>query len=263
MEKIPSKDGTLIAFEKSGSGPSLVLVHGTSADHTRWASVLPQLQEKYTTYAVDRRGRGSSGDNLPYSIEREFEDIAAMIDSIGEPVFLLGHSFGAICSIEAARLTQNISKLILYEPPLAFYDEEINPPGVVETLQLQLAAGDLSGLVETFLREIPRVPVEDIEQLKASPSWQGRVASAHTLLREVQISEAGYRFDVDNFSNLTTPTLLLKGSDSPKFFHTAIQVLHETLPQSRVAVMPGQQHVAMNTAPELFINEVVGFLSNG
>jgi pimeloyl-ACP methyl ester carboxylesterase len=263
MEKISSKDGTLIAFEKSGSGPALVLVHGTSADHTRWVSVLPQLQEKYTAYAVDRRGRGESGDNFPYSIEREFEDIAAVIDSIGEPVFLLGHSFGAICSLEAARLTQNISKLILYEPPLAFYDEEINPPGVVETLQLQLEAGDHAGLVESFLREIPRVPVEDIERMKASPTWQGRVAAAHTLLREVQISESGYRFDVDNFSDLTTPTLLLKGSDSPKFFHTAIQVLHETLPNNRVAVMPGQQHVAMNTAPELFINQVMGFLSEG
>ena len=96
METIRSKDGTRIAYERSGAGPALVLVHGTTADHTRWAPVLPMLERIFTVYAVDRRGRGQSGDAADYSIEREYEDIAAVVSSIPGPVNLLGHSYGAL-----------------------------------------------------------------------------------------------------------------------------------------------------------------------
>src|SRR5690349_18162579 len=97
-----SKDGTSIAFTRSGSGPPLVLVHGTTADHTRWAPILPELETRFTVHAVDRRGRGGSGDGPRYALDREFDDIAAVVDAIGAPVMLLGHSYGAICSLEAA-----------------------------------------------------------------------------------------------------------------------------------------------------------------
>jgi pimeloyl-ACP methyl ester carboxylesterase len=260
MEKIHSKDGTLIAYEKDGSGPALVLVHGTAADHTRWDPILLQLRDKFTVYAVDRRGRGESGDNLPYSIEREFEDIAAVVESISEPVNLLGHSFGAICSLEAAWRVGNLNRLILYEPPINFTDQKFYPAGFIDTINLQLEAGDLAGVAEIFLREIPRVPPRELELLKASPSWQGRVAAAHTIPRELQASDAGYRFDAADFAEMNTPTLLLLGGDSPDFFGEAIYQLHDALPHNKVVVMPGQQHVAMNSAPELFLRQVLGFL---
>ena len=115
MDRVRSKDGTLIAYERSGTGPALVLVHGTTADHTRWASVLPMLEQRFTAYAVDRRGRGQSDDSAVYSIEREYEDIAAVVASIQGPVNLLGHSYGALCSLEAALLATNLNKLILPE----------------------------------------------------------------------------------------------------------------------------------------------------
>src|SRR5689334_8539504 len=102
MMTVKSKDGTPIAVAKSGHGPPLVLVHGTTADHTRWKPILPKLEEKFTVYAIDRRGRGGSGDSANYAFEIEFDDVAAVVDSIGEPVFLLGHSYGAICSLEAS-----------------------------------------------------------------------------------------------------------------------------------------------------------------
>ncbi len=260
METVQSKDGTLIAYEKSGQGPALVLVHGTAADHTRWTPILGSLEEKYTVYTIDRRGRGGSGDNLPYSIEREFEDVATLVDSITGPVNLLGHSYGAIISLEAACIANNVNKLILYEPPIMVEEESAYPPGIVETLQLQLDAGDKAGVVETFLCEGPRLPPQELELLKSLPSWQSRVKAAHTIPRELQASDAGYRIDTDQFADLNVPTLLLLGGESPSFFRKAIYLLEETLPNAKVVIMPEQQHVAMNSAPKLFLREVMEFL---
>ena len=124
MEFLIAPDGTRIAYLRTGDGPPLVLVHGTADDHTLWSSLLPTLAERFTVYAVDRRGRGDSGDADGYAVEREFEDVAAVIDSIGEPVNLLGHSYGACLALEAALLTGNIHKSILYDPGIeSFIDE--------------------------------------------------------------------------------------------------------------------------------------------
>ena len=113
-----SDDGTLIGYWRTGEGPPLILVHGTSADHTRWDPVLPTLAEHFTVYAIDRRGRGESGDAADYSLESEVEDVVAVVDSIGAPVSLLGHSYGAVCSLEASQRSERVRKLVLYEPPL-------------------------------------------------------------------------------------------------------------------------------------------------
>src|SRR3712207_2617173 len=101
QETVTSVDGTPIAYWSSGEGSPLVLVHGTAADHARWRPVLPAFEERFTVYAIDRRGRGGSGDSDDYAIEREFGDVAAVVDSLGEPVTLLGHSYGALCALEA------------------------------------------------------------------------------------------------------------------------------------------------------------------
>ncbi|MEZ4523551.1 MAG: alpha/beta hydrolase [Thermomicrobiales bacterium] len=102
VETVISKDGTPIAFECTGSGPPLVLVHGTAGSHERWAPILSALSAEFTVYAMDRRGRGASGDSEYYSIEREFEDVAAVVETLDEPVNVLGHSYGGTCALEAA-----------------------------------------------------------------------------------------------------------------------------------------------------------------
>ncbi len=261
MEKVISKDGTPIAYEKSGHGPALVLVHGTSADHGRWAVILPQLQERYTVYAMDRRGRGGSGDNPPYAIEREFEDVAAVVDSIPSPVVLLGHSYGAICSLEGARLTHNLNRLILYEPPILTGAGEAYPRQSVDKITRLDEQGNWAGVVETFLREVPRVSDQDMQLLKSSPSWAARVAAGHTIVRELRESNLnGYHFEAAKFAGFSIPTLLLLGGDSPHFFGAAIDLLHGVLPHNHLVVLPGQQHVAINSSPELFLKEVFGFL---
>jgi pimeloyl-ACP methyl ester carboxylesterase len=259
METIISTDGTKIAYQRSGTGPPLVLVHGTTADHTRWSPVLSAFEQHFTVYAVDRRGRGDSGDTEPYAIEREFEDLVALVNSIEEPVFLLGHSYGALCSLEAALRTTHLRKLALYEPPIPT-GIEIYPSEVVTRIQALLEAGDREGAVTTFLQDIARVPPHEMEILRSASSWPARVAAAHTILREMRGSNE-YVFEPARFTGLATPALLLLGGDSPAFFKAAIEAVHAALPKSRVVVMPGQQHTAMNSAPELFIRALLQFLA--
>lgn len=259
MMNVTSKDGTPIAYERSGDGPPLVLVHGTTADHTRWRPVLPALEQRRTVFAVDRRGRGESGETEPYAIEREVQDVATVVDSIGGPVDLLGHSYGALCSLEAALLTDRLRKLILYEPPIPT-GIEIYPRAVIESMQELLAKDQREAALECFFREVVRMPANQLEVLRSMPVWAARVAAAHTVLREMQSSES-YVFQPERFRQMRTPTLLLLGGDSPAFLAAAItDALARALPVCRIAVMPGQQHVAMDTAPELFIKEVLDFL---
>jgi pimeloyl-ACP methyl ester carboxylesterase len=258
METIASKDGTAIAFSRGGIGPALVLVHGTTADHSRWRPLMPQLEARFTVYAVDRRGRGGSGDAEDYSIEREFDDIAAVVDAIREPVLLLGHSYGAVCALEASLRTSGLRRLVLYEPPIRTV-EPFYPPGTVERLQALLDSGDGDGVVSTFFREVVRAPEDEIRMLRTLSNWTARVAAAGTIPREMRINDE-YRFRPERFAAMRVPTLLLLGGSSPPKFKDAVELVLGALPDARLAVMPGQQHTAMNTAPDLFLREVLDFL---
>ena len=260
METITSKDSIQIAYRRGGEGPPLVLVHGTAANHGRWSPVLPALEKHFTVYAIDRRGRGGSGDSDGYAVHREFEDVTAMLDSIGEPVNLLGHSYGALLALEAALLTRNIHKLVLYDPGIEA-GEEIYPHEVIERLEALLEAGDRDGVVATTMREVAGLPPETVEHLRTLPVWQTRVAAAHTIPRELRAVKA-YKFDPERFRDLGVPTLLLSGGSSPAAFRKAAEAANEALPDSRIVVMPGQGHAAMDTGTDLFTAEVLHFLAD-
>jgi pimeloyl-ACP methyl ester carboxylesterase len=255
---VTSADGTRIGFERSGEGPPLVLVHGTSADRTRWASIAPALEERFTLYAVDRRGRGLSPDTQPWAIEREFEDVAAVVASIDGPVDLLGHSYGALCAMEGALLAPNVRRIVLYEPPLAtdvpFYEDDPR-----ERLQAMIDGGDLDGALATFLLEVAGLSAGELEAMRASPSWAARLTVVHTVPRE--FADGDHVLDPRRFQRLTVPVLLLAGDQSSPALLAATRAAHEALPNSRVTVMPGQGHVAVTTAPELFSRLVLEFLS--
>lgn len=256
METVVSRDGTPIAFERTGSGPPLVLVHGTTATLKRWAPIVPALAAQFSVYAIDRRGRGESGDSEPYAIEREFEDVAAVVDAIDGPVNVLGHSYGAVCALEASLLTDNVGTLILYEPPIAVPEgnDEVSP-----RLVAMLDRGDRDGVVTTFMRDVVRMPEQDLEMYRSLPVWPERVAIAHTLPREYSAS-LQYRFEGERFSDMTAPTLILLGGDSPPMFSDSARLVDEALPNSKIEMLPGQQHIAMDTAPELFVESVRTFL---
>lgn len=235
-----------------------MLVHGTSADHSRWKPILPAFEEHFSVYALDRRGRGGSGDSEDYSIEREFEDVAAVVDSIGEPVNLLGHSMGAVCSLEAALLTSNVRKLVLYEPGMNVSGEQVYPPGFIDRLDNLLEAGDRDGVIEALMREVVGMPVEEVEHLRSLPAWHERVKAAHTVPRELRTDEY-YEFVPERFKDLGVP-MVLEGGDSSAFFKAADAAVDQALPDCRIVVMAGQGHAAMDTASELFATEVIHFL---
>jgi pimeloyl-ACP methyl ester carboxylesterase len=254
MQTIASRDGTLIAYWVWGTGPSLVLVHGASSDHTRFAPALKALSEHFTVYAMDRRGRGSSLDSQDYALAREYEDILAVVDVAPDPVFLLGHSYGGICALEAALRTSRVRKLILYEPPVAAPQNDS-----ISDYEALLAEGRNEEMLERFLRENARLPESEIEMLRRLPTWSSRVAAARTIPRELRVVQS-YELDMQRLATLEIPTLLLVGGDSPQFQQDGAEQLHKAIPGSRVVALPGQQHSAMMTAPGLFVEEVRSFL---
>ncbi|WP_332100832.1 alpha/beta fold hydrolase [Halalkalicoccus salilacus] len=249
----------MIAFERSGSGPPLVLVHGTTADHTRWNPLRSVFEEHFTVYAIDRRGRGESSDAAEYAPEREFEDVATVVDSIDESVVLLGHSFGAICSLEAALRADNLRRLILYEPPLPVSDHDPDTEDVLDEMTALVDDGENEQALVLFFREVVGSSSTELDAYRSSPDWPARVDAVHTVIREER-ARKGYEFDAARFAGLTTPTLLLSGDESAPFLKDATDVLKDALPNSHIAIFAGHGHAAMNTAPELFIDEVLAFI---
>jgi pimeloyl-ACP methyl ester carboxylesterase len=262
QETVASTDGTLIAYWRSGEGPPLVLVHGSFDDHNVWAPVLPTFEERFTVYAVDRRGRGGSGDGTGHSLESEAADIAEVVESIGgqeEEVNLLGHSYGGVCALEAARRTTHVRRLVLYEPAvpagIAFF-----PPGVIDRIEKLVGEGKPEEAGTVFVRDVAKLPPDVLDLLRDDPSWPASVAAAHTLPREMRAVE-GYVLDLARLRGLQAPTLVLLGGDTLPSIKVAAEAVDEALPNSQMVVMPGQGHVAMNTGIELFTTEVTRFLT--
>lgn len=259
LQTVTSADGTEIAYERTGNGPSLVLVHGTTADHTRWEPVRPAFDERYTVYAMDRRGRGESGDADEYDLAREVEDVVAVVDSIDGPVALLGHSYGGLCSLEAALRADDVERLVLYEPPLPVGDPDRDTEPILDEMESLIEADEREDALVLFLGDVAGMPPAELEALRSAPNWPARVEAVHTVVREERARKA-YEFDRGRFEALGTPTLLLLGGESAPLFGNATEALDAALPNAQVVVLPGQAHAAMNTAPELFVEEVLAFL---
>ena len=257
VEQVPSKDGTPIAVECAGDGPNLLIVHGGTGDRTRWTPLFPLLAPRFRVCAMDRRAHGASGDSAEYSLRKEAEDVAAVVDSRPGPVFVLGHSFGAVCAFEAAFLTNKIGRLVLYEPPL------LNPDNAASLARManMIESGDRDGATTTFQREVVMNSTGEIAAMKSRPSWPGLVATIETSIRQDRALSA-YRFDPVRAASMSMPTLLLIGSDttSPSI-KMAIARLMDSLPNRRLFVFEGQQHNAMDAIPQQFAAAVVDFLA--
>ncbi len=255
MQTANSADGTNIAYWRQGDGSPLLLVHGSLSDRIAWILIQPLLAERFTVYVMNRRGREGSGEPAPHAIEREFEDIVAVVDAIGEPVHLLGHSGGALCALGAVLLTDRLRSLTLYEPP---------PPGPrvdveLKSLRQMIHDAEPEEIVVEFLRAGPRVSEEDIQRFRESPIWPHTVALAPSLAPELDAA-AGYEFDASHYSTLDVPLLLLLGSDSPPVLREVSDALADVVPDVRMAELEGQQHAANYDAPDLFAAKVLSFL---
>jgi pimeloyl-ACP methyl ester carboxylesterase len=218
------------------------------------------MEPHRTVYAMDRRGRGDSGDTQAYALEREWEDIAAVVDTIGGSVEVVAHSFGASCALNACRLTPHVRRLVLYEPPMPFgrrfWSDESSAMAKVF-----FDAGEQEQVLLMFYRDILRMPEHHIAaRQKETPLWAAKIAAAHTIPRELQALD-GYLFAPERFVDMRTPTLFLIGSESPPFRRSVADILCAALPDSRIVVLPGQGHSAIRDAPDLFVREVLAFLS--
>ena len=161
----------------------------------------------------------------------------------------------------AARLTRNLRRLVLYEPlSVALPGKPLSPPGFLDRLEGLLQVGDLEGVLAMHYFENVGMTESEFEGMKASAAWPSRLATAHTLPRELRAEEQ-YQFDPGRFQELGIPTLILEGSDSPEVMKAGVKVIEAALPNSRVAVLPGQGHIAMYTAPDLFVKEVLTFVN--
>lgn len=257
METIESPDGTHIAYERTGEGPPLVLVHGSAGHHVEWREITPPLAESYTVYAMDRRGRGESGDSEDYSIEREYEDVAAMADHVaaqhpGERVSLLGSSYGAICSLHAILETDAVDRLVLYEPPLGDAPE---PEGAAGEIEAQIEEEGAEAAVETFLRNALELTDEEIAEMRGGELWASRVDAMPALPREIRATQRDL-FDPAAFDGASVPTRLLVGSESPKRLQDATAAVADALEDSTVVTLSGQGHLAMSEAPAVFVGAV-------
>jgi pimeloyl-ACP methyl ester carboxylesterase len=246
MGKVTSKDGTIIAFDRSGHGPPFVLVGSAFATKRDEASVAAALAPYFTVYAYDRRGRGESGDRMPYAVEREVEDIAAMIDEAGESAFVFGHSSGAVLALEAARLLPaGITKLALYEPPFIIDDSRSPmPEDFASHLAELVSSGHRDQTVEYWMTQLG-TPAEAIAQMRQSSIWSGLEALAPTLAYDATImgdTQAGSPSPLKKWASVTIPTLVMDGGESPAFMHNGAQAIAQILPNAQLRTLEGQGH---------------------
>jgi pimeloyl-ACP methyl ester carboxylesterase len=276
QRSVTSPDGTPIAVFSSGDGPPVLLVHGATADHTTWRSLGPVLEARFRLLAVDRRGRGASGDGPEYSIEREYEDLAAVADEAadeaGAHVDVIGHSYGGRCALGAALLTPSIGRLIVYEgapsPPGAGDPggevgrgggSGYRPAGVERRIAELIEADDRDAALETFMREIVRMPPADLAAFRADPIWPVRAAAVGTTLRELE-GEASPAASLEALAGVGQPVLQLLGGESAAPFREATEALDARLGDGRVVVIDGARHAAHHTHVDAFAAAVEAFL---
>lgn len=244
MGKVTSSDGTSIAFDRIGSGPPLILVGGAfqyRAFDPRTQELAELLGKDFTVYHYDRRGRGDSTDTAPYSVQREVDDLAALIADAGGSALLFGMSSGSVLALDAARRS-TVTKLAVYEPPFITDGSRPRPSADFLPTLTGLVAEDRRGdAVALFLAEAVGVPAEVIAQMRSAPIWPGFEAVAPTLVYDSTLMGDG-SLPTDRWSTITAPTLVLDGGASPAGMRHAAQALADNLPNARHRTLPGQAH---------------------
>jgi pimeloyl-ACP methyl ester carboxylesterase len=268
--RITTPDGVAIAVFRSGAGLPLVLVHGATADHTTWRTSGPLLAAGHTLHAIDRRGRGASGDGAPgqpYTIEREFDDLRAVVDAVaaeaGTPVDVVGHSYGGRIGLGAALRTANLRRLVCYEgaPPAEGHGYQDADAGTVRRVERLVAAGDRDEALATFMRDIVGMPEPELAAFRADPIWPRRAAAIDTTVRELhaETSPAG---SLATLGAVRQPVLQILGGASTAPFAEATAALDARLRNGHVVVIAGARHAAHHTHAPEFVAAIEAFLGD-
>lgn len=260
MSQVTSKDGTRIAYEKSGKGPAVVLVGGILGDRSQQAPVATLLAEHFTVFNYDRRAHGQSGDTPPYAVEREIEDLGAIINEAGDSAFVYGTSGCAVLALEAAAhgLAPKMKKLAMWEPP--YIVDDSRPPAprdYQEQLTNLLAAGRRGDMVELFFTKAVGLPVEFMAQMRQSPFWSFQEAMAPTLINNAMIMR-DFSIPAERIATVKIPILVMDGGETPWLSHAA-QAVADILPNAERRTLKGQPH---NVAPEAIAPVLIEFFQS-
>jgi pimeloyl-ACP methyl ester carboxylesterase len=259
--RVMSADGTVIVFDRSGAGPVVILVHGafTVRTHPILADVAAALTPWFTMINYDRRGRGDSGDTQPYAVERELEDLAALIETTGGPAMVFGGSSGAGLALHAAARNPAISKLAVWEPPYHVDDSAPRlPHDFAARLDALVSNGRRAAAVELFMTEAAQATPEAVAAMRRQPSWSQAEAVAHTLAYEAAVMGPGNALPAARLAAITQPTLVLAGGNSPAWITNAGKAVAQTMPAAAHRVLEGQTH---NVSPQALAPELLEFFS--
>src|SRR5688572_1795274 len=258
MKAIKGSTGVTVSYSVAGSGPPLVLVHGGFSDHeTNWTFVAPLLRQRFTVYAIARRGRGTTDATEGHTLGDEAQDVADLVRSIGTPVYLLGHSYGAHCALlAAAQHPFSVRKLVLYEPA---WPDAVRPDALA-ALETLAAADAWDQFAFAFFANVLHVPVDELDALRASALWLPIIADARASLADLRAIRA-HQFDPLQFARLDVPVLLQIGSESPRDLYVT-DALAAVLPNAQIDTLSGQAHEGMTTAPHLYAQATTQFLLN-
>ncbi|MBO3749843.1 alpha/beta fold hydrolase [Streptosporangiaceae bacterium NEAU-GS5] len=260
---VVSADGTTITFDRVGDGPALVLVHGAFTDrsHPTLARVAAVLAPWFTVVNYDRRGRGASGDTRPYAVQREIEDLTAVIGTVGGSAMVFGGSSGAALALTAAAQTAAITRLALWEPP---YHVDPTAPSLPRDLAARLAAlagaGRRAEAVELFLTRAAEVPASAVAAMRSDPSWPAMEGVAHTLAYEAEVMGPGNALPTQTAASLSAPVLVLNGGASAAWMRNAGAALAKVIPGAAHRVLDGETH---NVSPEALAPELLEFFAQG
>jgi pimeloyl-ACP methyl ester carboxylesterase len=244
VARVTSKDGTTIAYDRIGAGPPVVLVCGGSTDRMANAGLAAELAPTFTVFNYDRRGRGDSTDAAPYAVEREIEDISAVIEASGGSACLYGTSSGAALALEAAAAGVPVRKLALWEPPYILDPAARPPADQVEQYQRMIAEGRRGDAVEYFMSRVVGMPESFVGWAKTQPFWAGQEKIAHTLAYDATVM-GDYSLPA-SAASVAVPTLVLAGTASFPFMRETADALAARIPNGQVRLLDGQDH---NVAP--------------
>jgi len=255
MEFVTSKDGTKIGFDRTGDGPAVILVSGGSVDRFTNAPVGTGLSDEYTVLNYDRRGRGPSGDTPPYAVQREIEDLAAVIEAAGGTAFVYGTSSGAALVLEAAAAGLDMAKAALWEPPY-INDPNMRPPkDTAQTFERLVSEGRRGDAVEFFMAKVVGMPAEFVEQARTQPWWGATEALAHTLAYDARIM-GDYSVRVDLAERVSAPTVVLVGGASFPFMLETAEMLAKAMQHGEIRTLEGQSH---DVAPDVMAQALKEF----
>ena len=248
METVHSKDDTPIAFDRVGRGPLVILVGGALSDRSAGAPIAGLLSQRFTVITFDRRGRGDSGDAATYAVEREVEDLGALVAEADGAASVFGHSSGAVLALEGAVRGLPITKLALYEPPFIVDDSRpLLPEDYERRLTELISSGRRGDAVELFMTAAVGVPPEMVAQMRTSPIWPAMEALAHTLPYDGAImgdTMDGNPASMKRWTSVTVSTLAMDGGASPEWARNAVRALVEVLPDAQHLTLEGQTHAA-------------------